>query len=286
MSRARTFAEAPPRAAGSALGPREQLLLVQAIEAAIDVHRIEHFHAWLAGPLRRLLAYGRLACLAVDGHGRVGDAGFLHPHADDALISAQLAAFVDDPANALARRLARRFLAGHALSCVADGERIATLLRAASGDRAATSWTPANALLHRARFLSGATYCFVFCDLADDQLARGVHLLRLLSSHLKLALARVIDNRTPPGRIALTGREHEIIGHLAGGRSAREIGAALAISPLTVKNHISKILRKLDARNRAEAVDRARAIAEQTIESIDSIDAIDSGNASAPTGGK
>ncbi|MFH1869376.1 MAG: LuxR C-terminal-related transcriptional regulator, partial [Pseudomonadota bacterium] len=35
-----------------------------------------------------------------------------------------------------------------------------------------------------------------------------------------------------------------------------EIGAALGISPLTVKNHVQKIYRKLNVQNRAHAVSR------------------------------
>ena len=39
-----------------------------------------------------------------------------------------------------------------------------------------------------------------------------------------------------------------------------EIGTQLGISPLTVKNHVQKILRKLGATNRAQAVARAMSM--------------------------
>jgi transcriptional regulator EpsA len=57
---------------------------------------------------------------------------------------------------------------------------------------------------------------------------------------------------TAPG--ALTEREREILRWAREGKSNLEIGAALEISALTVKNHIQKILRKLGASNRAHAV--------------------------------
>jgi DNA-binding CsgD family transcriptional regulator len=38
------------------------------------------------------------------------------------------------------------------------------------------------------------------------------------------------------------------------GKTNAEIAEVLAISPLTVKNHVQRILRKLDAANRAQAV--------------------------------
>lgn len=53
---------------------------------------------------------------------------------------------------------------------------------------------------------------------------------------------------------ALTEREREILRWAREGKSNLEIGVALGISSLTVKNHIQKILRKLGASNRAQAV--------------------------------
>jgi transcriptional regulator EpsA len=58
-------------------------------------------------------------------------------------------------------------------------------------------------------------------------------------------------------RPTITEREKQILGWVREGMSNLEIGAELSISPLTVKNHIQKILRKLGAANRAHAVARA-----------------------------
>ena len=55
----------------------------------------------------------------------------------------------------------------------------------------------------------------------------------------------------------ITGREVEILGWVREGKSNQEIGVLLDISPLTVKNHVQKILRKLGATNRAQAVSKA-----------------------------
>ena len=41
---------------------------------------------------------------------------------------------------------------------------------------------------------------------------------------------------------------------------AQQIGEALHLSPHTVKEHASRVFRKLDARNRAEAVQRAQRL--------------------------
>jgi DNA-binding NarL/FixJ family response regulator len=67
-----------------------------------------------------------------------------------------------------------------------------------------------------------------------------------------------------PGGIAapaarLSPRELAILRLVAGGYSNKEIGKALGISDGTVKNHLSDILRKLEARDRTHAVLKAIA---------------------------
>jgi DNA-binding NarL/FixJ family response regulator len=52
----------------------------------------------------------------------------------------------------------------------------------------------------------------------------------------------------------LTGREVEVLRHVAGGETSREIGQVLFISENTVKNHIRNILDKLGLHSRNEAV--------------------------------
>ncbi len=55
----------------------------------------------------------------------------------------------------------------------------------------------------------------------------------------------------------LTARELQVLEAVRGARRNSEIGVALGISPLTVKNHLRKIMQKLGARNRAHAVAEA-----------------------------
>src|SRR5580692_8996263 len=53
---------------------------------------------------------------------------------------------------------------------------------------------------------------------------------------------------------SLTSRELEILTLIAGGLTNSEIAARLFISPLTCKSHVSRILTKLDARDRTQLV--------------------------------
>ena len=58
----------------------------------------------------------------------------------------------------------------------------------------------------------------------------------------------------------LTEREREVLDLIASGSTNREIAQRLYLSPHTVKEHTSVLYRKLRARNRAEAVQRAQRI--------------------------
>src|SRR5436305_3030382 len=58
----------------------------------------------------------------------------------------------------------------------------------------------------------------------------------------------------------LSGREREVLEEIAAGSTNREIAQRLYLSPHTVKEHTSALYRKLGARNRAEAVQRAQRI--------------------------
>lgn len=60
----------------------------------------------------------------------------------------------------------------------------------------------------------------------------------------------------------LSERELVIAALLAEGRSNREIAAQLILSPETVKTHVARILHKLNASNRAEAVSRYMRLAQ------------------------
>jgi len=58
----------------------------------------------------------------------------------------------------------------------------------------------------------------------------------------------------PNGLEELTQRELEILREVAQGHTNREIADALYLSPLTVKTHVSRILTKLQARDRVQLV--------------------------------
>lgn len=70
-----------------------------------------------------------------------------------------------------------------------------------------------------------------------------------------------LSGRPQPGSAPdLTARELESLTLLAQGLTNREIGERLFVSVDTVKTHVSRMLRKLGARDRAHAVDIAHRL--------------------------
>ena len=72
-------------------------------------------------------------------------------------------------------------------------------------------------------------------------------------------MCEALRSESPTGP-PLTEREREVLDLVAGGATNREIAERLFLSPHTIKEHTSSLYRKLGARNRAEAVQKAQRI--------------------------
>jgi PAS domain S-box-containing protein len=88
-----------------------------------------------------------------------------------------------------------------------------------------------------------------------------IHLFRDVTAAREIeAMVRERLTRSAPGAdsgatpaAALTRREHEILGLIAGGANTRVIAERLHVSPATVRNHVQNLLGKLGVHSRLEA---------------------------------
>ena len=132
--------------------------------------------------------------------------------------------------------------------------------------RARGDYTPAILLttFDDAALLQGAVQAgaqgFLLKDAAPEELKAAI--LRVaagetLLSPQSLQAARLGAPADQASPAHLTERELAVLRLVAGGYSNKEIGRALGISDGTVKNHLTEILYKLEARDRTHAVLKA-----------------------------
>jgi len=93
---------------------------------------------------------------------------------------------------------------------------------------------------------------FIPKDWGASDIARAV---RQVGQGMTVFQAQVDGSATP-----LTPREREVLDLIASGATNREIADSLHLSPHTIKEHTSSLYRKLKAKNRAEAVQRAQRL--------------------------
>jgi DNA-binding NarL/FixJ family response regulator len=111
----------------------------------------------------------------------------------------------------------------------------------------------------RAALVAGCTG-FVTKDRAPDELVDAVRAVRAGRVAIDPAASARLAGAPAPGRdgAGLTQREHEVLVLLAEGLTTREIAQQLFISFNTARNHVQRLIAKLGAHSRLEAVAVAR----------------------------
>ena len=89
---------------------------------------------------------------------------------------------------------------------------------------------------------------------ANGHMGAVIHLCRHAVDPRE-ALAEVSAERAG-SLFGLTDREREVLAELCRGASTSAIAATLGLAETTVRNHIQRVLEKLDVHSRAEAVAR------------------------------
>ncbi len=76
-------------------------------------------------------------------------------------------------------------------------------------------------------------------------------------SRVSQVMRREVNLDSLPKDMPLTGREAQVLKHMALGLSNKEIAQSLMISVETIKEHVQNILRKVNAKDRTDAAVRA-----------------------------
>lgn len=248
--------------------------LVRLIEAAPGVRRRYQFFVWMQTYVSTLLPHAVLVCGAWRRQLRdLAWEVFNGVVVDEAAI-AQLSATGSAPMQQALRRW------------LESGGGPATLplheLRADADARERPAWDAladagvGHLLVHgvsRPDRPSEVESLFLFASSGSGEVPTRSYYLELLLPHLHAVYQRVQSTERELGALPprvragvpegagqpwpLTDRELQILHWVREGFSNQQIGERLSISALTVKNHVQKILRKMGASNRAQAVSLA-----------------------------
>jgi transcriptional regulator EpsA len=240
--------------------------LVRAIEAAPSVKRRYHFFVWMQNHLHVLLPHVLAVCGSYQRQRREVVFEAFH----SVVLPAPTLDMLTGAGPAMMAGLSRAWVEnqGRALALSTHRPADAAL---ASGFAELAAGGLGHLVLHgvaRPQRPAELESLFVLAGAASEPPPTMVHHFELLLPHLHTTYLRVQDTeRTmntakPPlpaqpvsGNLSqITEREKEILLWVREGKSNLQIGEQLGISALTVKNHVQKILRKMGASNRAQAV--------------------------------
>jgi transcriptional regulator EpsA len=248
---------AEPRSASTDFLQIESIVLN--LDASLRVHARAHFFSWTQGLLQSLIRHELLICTLCHGKPPAFRAdGFSMTTPDPAMFSDM---FLRD--TGVAPALLRAWEERRYQPVILDGS---TPLGSGAFTRELERLGATQLLVHGMHDSDGrALSLFTFACRPGSAGARQAYLVQLLAPALHAALVRTqLQARRADGggdrasgQSILTVREQDILKWIYLGKSNFEIGAILKISPLTVKNHVQKILRKLNVVNRTQAIGKA-----------------------------
>jgi transcriptional regulator EpsA len=239
------------------LKPEDQEHLVSVINNSLRVVNMHHFFSWSQGAIQLLLPHEILVCGVATGAALpMRFARFSSSRYFDDMRFLEVCHPVE---GLLPRMISHSNETGHACMLGTGApqrycdEALLPLL-----ERSELRSAAADGL----RGLDGrlkSYFCFSRVEIPLG--SRVEYLLQLLVPFLHATFSRVLSNEEPDASMhglqnppLVTAREVQILNYIKLGKTNQQIAEALALSPLTVKNHVQKILRKLNASNRGHAV--------------------------------
>jgi transcriptional regulator EpsA len=233
------------------------------IRSALEVRRRSQFYLWAQGQLHSLIPHEVLVCAFSDP----GRRQLTVEHFSSYPIPAQDVEGMNDPESGLVVQVASAWAErGGGPLIVCGSDRASSVFR--RFESTLSRYAFPNMLVHGMPLLGGApSTCFLFANLPQPVSERLAYLVNVCTPYVHLAFTAMLatekqeafSDHSSADRL-VTDREVEILRWVRDGKSNQEIGVILRISPLTVKNHVQKILKKLNAQNRAQAVAKAMSL--------------------------
>ena len=245
--------------------------LVRVIETSTGVQRRYQFFVWSQSSLQALVPHH----LAICGSWKRARKQVQLEAFNSVFVPASILAALTDGQSALVQRAIGAWIDNRGRPLVLDLASLAgRALEPARDELLQVGFV--ELLIHgvsRPQRINELESLFMFSSPGQRVSERQRMYLELLMPHIHSTYLRVqsvereMNDAPPPppsregsSRSTITEREKQILGWVREGMSNHEIGTELGISPLTVKNHVQKILRKLGAANRAQAVARAMTL--------------------------
>jgi two-component system response regulator DesR len=132
-----------------------------------------------------------------------------------------------------------------------DGLEVAELLREQLPEVRVLILTTFNRPGYLKRAMEAGAAGFLLKDAPADDLARAI---RAAAAGQRVVDPGLAAAALGQGENPLTAREQEVLEHARRHGTVAELAAALHLSPGTTRNHLSTIMRKLDAHSRIEAI--------------------------------
>jgi len=227
------------------------------IEGAVGVRNPAQFYLWTQGALQGFLPHEALLC----AHGNIANMKLCIETIGRTVLPPRVVSAVSDPANGILMRMIDDWLRSDAEPrCFSQGGQGHTGRRQLIADLKKCEFD--NVIGHGVMDPSdGQGGFFALVGMPNTPGPREFYLLELLMPHLHFAWKRSLAspqsstaNRSVLPGTLLTKREIQVLHWVKNGKTNPEIGQILGISALTAKNHVRKIMRKLQVSNRAQAV--------------------------------
>jgi len=254
------------------LTAEESGLFIEVFEASLRINQREQLFSWLQGSFQYLFPHEVLLCgIRIQSQHRLHFESFISTR----YVTEKHVQLATQTESGLISRAITSWRHNHRPILIADGLSVGDFgiytVPFTEIPGALQEIELKNIAAHGLANKEGDVLSFFCFSRVPGQLSgRHAYLLELLVPHLHAVLNRIggtaygrsfksrtRQHKTSDSKKTITQREQEVMRWMNSGKTNLEIAAILNISPLTVKNHVHSILRKLGVENRSNACVKA-----------------------------